>query len=103
MEITVNIPAIDRLAEAITGLARKLPATEMQEKLPVAETKTPDPATSIPKPSPTVGRADSSGAGNPHNGHARCAGTRGTCIGAVVYPGTIIPGRASVSRLGPYG
>ena len=55
MEITVNIPAIDRLAEAITGLGQKLPATEMQEKLPVAETKTPDPATSIPKPSPTVG------------------------------------------------
>ncbi len=55
MEITVNIPAIDRLAEAITGLARKLPATEMQEKLPVAETKTLDPATSNPTPSPTIG------------------------------------------------
>ena len=55
MDITVNIPAIDRLAEAITGLARKLPATEMQEKLPVAETKTPDPATSNPTPSPTIG------------------------------------------------
>ena len=55
MEITVNIPAIDRLAEAITGLARKLPATEMQERLPVAETKTPDLTTSIPAPGPTVG------------------------------------------------
>ena len=55
MEITVNIPAIDRLAEAITGLARKLPTTEMQERLPVAETKTPGLTTSIPAPGPTVG------------------------------------------------
>lgn len=55
MEITVNIPAIDRLAEAITGLALKLPATEMQERPPVAEIKAPGPTVGVPAaPAPVV-------------------------------------------------